>query len=135
MWREIIFAVFASSGFWAIVQYLLQRYDGKQKQLDEICDKLNQLSERVETNAATSARTHILRFSDELSSGVNHSQEYFRQVMDDIDTYEQFCMEHPRFRNSYAVMATQHIRETYAELLKKQEFNINGGDKNAENEQ
>lgn len=135
MWQEIILAVFASSGFWAIVQYLLQRYDGKQKQLDEICNKLNQLSERVETNAATSARTHILRFSDELSNDIDHSQEYFRQVLDDIDTYEQFCMEHPRFRNSYAVMAIQHIRDTYSELLKKQEFNINGGDKNAENEQ
>ena len=131
MLAEILIAVFASSGFWAVVQYMMQRHDGKQKQLDEICDKLNRLSERVETNAATSARTHILRFSDELTGGVVHSQEYFRQILDDIDTYEGFCTDHPKFRNSYAVMATQHIRDTYAKLLKTQEFSVNGGDDHA----
>ena len=122
MLAEILIAVFASSGFWAVVQYMMQRHDGKQKQLDEICDKLNRLSERVETNAATSARTHILRFSDELSSGVVHSQEYFRQQLDDIDTYEKYCEGHPDFRNSYAVSAIKHIRDTYQSLLEKHEF-------------
>ena len=105
MLTEILIAVFASSGFWAVVQCLIQRKDGKQRQLDEICEKLAQLSERVAMNTATSARTHILRFSDELSNGSHHSQEYFRQILDDIDTYEEFCLHHPQFRNSYAVRA------------------------------
>lgn len=133
MWLEIILAVFASSGFWAVVQYILQRYDGRQKQLDEIYDKLDKLSNRIETNSATSARTHILRFSDELSNGVEHSQEYFRQIMSDIDTYEEFCLAHPQYRNSYAVMASNHIRKTYEQLLSKQAFKI-GGDASGENE-
>lgn len=128
MLTEILIAVFASSGFWAVVQYLIQRKDGKQKQLDEICDKLNQLSERMATNMATSARTHILRFSDELSNGGHHSQEYFRQILDDIDTYEEFCANHPKFRNSYAVMASDHIRTTYQKLLERHEFGKEGDD-------
>ena len=119
---DIILAVFASSGFWALVQFLITRNDGTQKELQSIAQALNRLSDKVDTNAAVLARTHILRFDDELLNGVSHSQEYFRQQMDDIDTYEDFCRDHPNFRNSYTVMASEHIRGTYKKLLEKREF-------------
>ena len=133
MWTEVLVAVFASSGFWAVIQYVIQRRDGRKKQLDEISDKLTQLSEKVDANAAVLARTHILRFSDELSNGIQHSQEYFRQQLDDIDTYEEFCINHPSFRNSYTVMAADHIRRTYEVLLARQAFALKG-DEAHENE-
>ena len=110
--QTIFLAVFASSGFWAFIQYLLSRHDGTKKELQAISAQVAQLAEKVDSNAAVLARTHILRFDDELLNGVVHSQEYFRQQMDDIDTYEDFCKAHPDFRNSYTTIASEHIRGT-----------------------
>ena len=98
---DIILAVFASGGFWAFVQFLISRRDKTQQRLDEINDKMNKLSDKIDHNAAVLARTHILRFDDELLNGVKHSKEYFRQQLDDIDTYDEFCDKHPKFQNSY----------------------------------
>lgn len=123
---DIILAVFASSGFWAFVQFWINRNDGTQKELKQIREDVAKLSETVDKNAAVLARTHILRFDDELLNGISHSQEYFRQQLDDIDTYEEFCIRHPEFRNSYATIASEHIRETYRNLLEKREFSMKG---------
>lgn len=119
---DIILAVFASSGFWAFVQWLVNRKDGTQNELRKIAADVKELSDRVDENAAVLARTHILRFSDEILNGVEHSQSYFRQQMDDIDTYEKFCEAHDGFRNSYTTIAAEHIRETYKRLLENGEF-------------
>ena len=125
--QTIVMAVFASSGFWVFVQYLINRHDGTKKELQAISAQVARLSEKVDSNAAVLARTHILRFDDELLNGVVHSQEYFRQQMDDIDTYEDFCKAHPDFRNSYTTIASEHIRNTYKKLLEKREFSVEGG--------
>lgn len=125
--QTIVMAVFASSGFWAFIQYLINHHDGTRKELQAISAQVARLAEKVDSNAAVLARTHILRFDDELLNGVVHSQEYFRQQMDDIDTYEDFCKAHPDFRNSYTTIASEHIRDTYKKLLEKREFSVEGG--------
>ena len=124
--QTIVMAVFASSGFWAFVQHMINRHDGTKKELRAISVQVARLAEKVDSNVAVLARTHILRFDDELLNGVVHSQEYFRQQMDDIDTYEDFCKAHPDFRNSYTTIASEHIRDTYKKLLEKREFSVEG---------
>lgn len=119
---DIILAVFASSGFWALMQYLIQRHDGTKAELRKISSDVKELTEKVDKNAAVLARTHILRFDDEVLNGVKHSHEYYRQQLDDIDTYMSFCETHPDFKNSYTTIAAEHIRKTYKELLDKREF-------------
>lgn len=119
---DIILAVFASSGFWAFIQFWINRNDGTQTAIKHLSEKIDILADRIAENAAVLARTHILRFDDELLNGVTHSQEYFRQQMDDIDTYEDYCKAHPDFRNSYTTIASEHIRDTYKKLLEKREF-------------
>ena len=121
---EIILAVFASGGFWAFIQFLISRRDKTQQRLDEIAEKMSVLSGQIDRNAAVLARTHILRFDDELLNGIDHSKEYFKQQLDDIDTYDDYCRDHPDFQNSYAVMAAAHIKQTYQRLLEKGEFRI-----------
>lgn len=118
----LVGAIFASSGFWAFIQWLINRNDGTKAELKGIRDQLAKLSDEVKGNAAVLARTHILRFDDELLNGITHSQEYFRQQLDDIDTYEEYCVQHPEFRNSYATIASEHIRETYRKLLEQRAF-------------
>lgn len=118
----IISAIIGSNGIFALIQLLIQRYDSKKKGIDKISEQLEELSQKVDENAAVLARTHILRFSDELQNGVIHSREYFRQQLDDCDTYDQFCTTHPEFRNSYTQQAEQYIKDTYRHLLEKGEF-------------
>lgn len=97
-----------------IIQFLFSRRD-KSKEIEK---KIDALSEKVDENAATLARTHILRFSDEVKNGVKHSGEYWHQQLDDCDTYARFCEAHPNFRNSYTTEADRHIKEVYAQLIR-----------------
>lgn len=118
----IISAIIGSNGIFALITLLIQRHDSKKNGVQKISEQLSDLSDKVDENAAVLARTHILRFSDELQNGVIHSQEYFRQQMDDCDTYDKYCTANPGFKNSYTVLAEQHIKTTYQHLLEKGEF-------------
>ena len=106
--------------------YLIDRFDKKKKsnediviEIEKVSTKVDDLADTVDKNQAVLARTHILRFSDELKNGVEHSEEYFRQQLDDCDVYEKFCETHPEFKNSYTEIANRHIKETYERLLKE----------------
>ena len=122
----VILAVIGSSALWQTVVFLIDRFDKKRKsnadvfaEIEKVSSKVDGLADKVDENQAILARTHALRFSDELKRGEYHSLEYFRQQLDDCDTYEKYCEEHPNFRNSYTEMANKHIKETYERLLKE----------------
>ena len=122
----LVIAVIGSSALWQFGTYLIDRFDKKRKsnedivkEIDKVSKKVDDLSNKVDENQAILARTHILRFSDEISNHINHSNDYWRQTLQDCDTYERFCEEHPNFRNNYTVMANKHIKETYAKLLRE----------------
>lgn len=119
---SIITAIIGSNGLFSLLLYIFQKIDSKKNGVQKISEQLEELSQKVDENAAVLARTHILRFSDELQNGVVHSQEYFRQQMDDCDTYDKYCTANPGFKNSYTVLAEQHIKTTYQHLLEKGEF-------------
>ena len=119
----VVAAVLGSNGLWMLIQSRLARKDAKEDKTDKIIEAIKDLrtqvegiGSRVDRNAAVLARTHILRFNDELINGIQHSQEYFRQQLQDIDTYESYCRKHPDFQNSYALMAIDNIRSTIASL-------------------
>lgn len=112
--NKIAFAVIGSNALFSFVQFLVTRADNKKN----IEKKIDNLSEKIDENSAILARTHILRFSDEIKNGVIHSGEYWRQQLDDCDTYAKFCASHPGFKNSYTEAADEHIRETYKELMR-----------------
>lgn len=116
---EIIIAVLASSAVFSFIQFLISLGFSRKDKSKEISEKLDALAERVDENQAILARTHILRFSDEIRNGVEHSNEYFRQQLDDCDTYERYCEKHPEFKNSYTMIANKHIKETYERLTKE----------------
>ena len=127
----VVAAVLGSNGLWMLIQSRLARKDAKEDKTDKIIEAIKDLrtqvegiGSRVDRNAAVLARTHILRFNDELINGVQHSQEYFRQQLQDIDTYERYCDKHENFQNSYAVMAIENIKSTYRKLMEKGEFSI-----------
>lgn len=123
-WGGLLIALIGSEALFTFIQFMITRWDNKKNGIRAVADQIQKLSDKVDNNSAVLARTHILRFSDELSNGVIHSQEYFRQQMDDCDTYDQYCAAHPEFKNSYTVAAETHIKTTYQNLLAKGEFSI-----------
>ena len=115
-------AIVTASAIWDFIKFLINRKDGENKELKGIKSAIETLSDKVDRNQAILARTHILRFDDELINGIDHSKEYFSQQLQDIDSYEAYCKLHPDFRNNYAVIASEHIKKVYAELLDKGEW-------------
>ena len=66
------------------IQFMINRHDNKHDQNNAILERLNALDSKVEKiensldeRDAVLARTHILRFQDELYNNVKHSKEYF----------------------------------------------------------
>ena len=112
----IIGAVFASSGLWGLIQYIVARRDNTGDKIDKLMALVQEISERVDHSSATNARTRVLRFDDELINGIHHSKEYFQQTLEEIDTYEAYCSKHPDFKNNACVLAIEHIRRVYSHL-------------------
>lgn len=117
MTKEIILAIIGSGAFFSFIQFLITFIFTRKDKTKEIESKLDKLDEKIDTNQAILSRTHILRFNDELKNGISHSEEYFRQQLDDCDTYDDYCRAHPEFKNSYTEMASQNIKEAYRDLM------------------
>lgn len=118
----LIGAVLASGLIQFLIQLFFSRKD-KLKELETKIDgtnqKIDKVDEKIDMNQAILARTHILRFSDELKNGIEHSAEYFRQQLDDCDTYDEYCEAHPNFKNSYTMVANKHIKDTFERLTRE----------------
>lgn len=106
---DIIVTVIASGAFYSFIQFLLNRWDTKKG----IEKKVDDLADSFEADKATRARTNILRFCDDLHNHLYHSQDYFRQTIKDIDTYDKYCEKHPEFANGLTKMASEFIQEEY----------------------
>ena len=120
----IILAVVGSGAVFGFIQFLIQflvtRSDMKQNfgtQLTEMDQKIDrnheEINQKIDRNKAELCRTHILRFADDLRNNVHHSEEYFRQQLLDIDTYENFCKDNPTFSNGLTVIASAYIKEEF----------------------
>lgn len=130
---KIALAILGSTAVWQTVTWFVDRYDKRKtskedifkevekvnEEVKKIGGKVDSLALKVDENQAILSRTHILRFSDEIRNGVTHSNDYWRQQMQDCDTYERFCQEHPDFKNNYTDLANRYIKDTYEELLKE----------------
>ena len=118
----VIVSLLSATAVWDFVKFLINRKDDTKAQIVEVKKSISKLGDRIDENQAVLARTHIIRFDDELLNDINHSKEYFSQTLQDIDVYEVFCMDHPNFKNSYATAAINHIRSTYDDLLNKHDL-------------
>lgn len=95
----------------------------------EVLEQVNRLSKEVDTlkkdeelERARQARQRILHFNDEILFNKRHSKEHFDEILDDIDTYEEYCRTHEDYENNKAVLAIATIREVYKDCLKTHDF-------------
>ena len=123
-----IFSVLIGGGILGFIQFLITRKDNRNDKENDILSAIKTLSGRVEKieasldeRDAVLARTHILRFKDEIyfNGADSHSMEYYEQTLDDIQTYDRFCAENPRFANGRTKAAAEYIREEYDRLFKE----------------
>ena len=113
-------------GLLAFVQFLISRHDKKNDRFEEILEMMADIKKEVREikmdasrSEAVRSRTSILRFQDELYNNIRHSKEYFDQVLDDIDTYEKYCHDHPDFQNGRTKAAAKYVREERDRLFKE----------------
>ena len=111
---QIIVTIFASGGIFTLIQFLITRYDNKKNLGKLVNDKIDDLTDQFNEYRVIQARVHILRFSDDLKNGIPHSQEFYRQLLMDIDLYDQYTKEHPDFKNGMTVMAAENIKKEYS---------------------
>lgn len=108
LWALLL--IMFSSGFASsIVQLIFNKIDqkkGSQKKIDDLSNSFDEYKAQL-------ARTHILRFNDDLHNDVYHSEEYFKQTLLDIDTYDRYCKDHPNFANGLTIMASQNIKDEF----------------------
>ena len=69
----VIVSLLSATALWDFVKFLINRKDDTKAQIIEVKKSINKLGERINENQAVLARTHILRFDDELLNDVKHS--------------------------------------------------------------
>ena len=74
-----------------------------------------------ERNADT-LRMRILHFNNDLLRGDRHTREDFIEILAVIDAYEQYCKNHPNYRNNRASHAIANVGRVYDERLKLRDF-------------
>ena len=90
--------------------------------IDALAKKVDLLEAKEDQRDAVNKRVRILRFEDELQRDQKHTKDSFDQVMSDITDYNQYCEDHPKFRNKQTEQTVEHINKVYAERLEKHDF-------------
>lgn len=99
-----------------------EKHNEALEEVKKIRMELQELSTKVQDNQARGCRIRILRFEDEMRHDVSHSEDHFEQVMEDINTYEDYCGRHPDFHNGIGKHAMEHIKEVYDECVRQHKF-------------
>lgn len=118
----------AVAGVFSLVTLFINRFwakrDEKKGMLKEIQEKLNDHIAADDERYAVQCRTRILRFADELINEPKHlhTQGNFEQTLQDITDYDQYCAEHPKFRNELTLRSAEIIRKVYDECAREHKF-------------
>lgn len=67
-------------------------------------------------------RVRILRFGEEILRDIRHTKEHFDQILIDVTNYENYCREHPDFRNDVTTETIQHIKAVYKKCWEEHSF-------------
>lgn len=88
----------------------------------EIKEEAREHNEQNLEERAKNNRSKILRFDDELRIGIKHSYEYFEDILRTVHEYEDYCDNHPKFKNRQAESAINHIQSAYDEAHEENSF-------------
>ncbi len=140
----ILLAAMAAPGFWEVLKAIIDKvtnkkrvtneelaeslkeirkgYDSQQKDIDGLKESIQQMQKAESIKDAQAARRRILRFNDELLRNIDHSKEYFDDVLEDVKIYTDYCEQHKDFANGKTVMAKKNIEHCYEQCMEKHSF-------------
>ena len=90
--------------------------------IDNLDKKMDKLQQSNDESMALTWRYRILRFNDEVKQEVNHTEEHFNQILEDITKYEKYCKENPDFENNKASLAIDNIKKVYKKCTEEGTF-------------
>lgn len=94
----------------------------EQRLHNEILSVRDELVVLVTEKEAINARYRIIRFHGEILNGIHHSKDHFEQILKMIDACETYCKIHEDFITTQCKSSCEHIKEIYAERLRKKDF-------------
>lgn len=92
------------------------------QELQSVKTDVADIREEAKEREATSRRTRILEFGDEILHEVDYSKEHWDQILLDITAYENYCDDHPRYMNNVAKATIKHIKDMYQKHLQEDSF-------------
>lgn len=99
------------------------------KELEEVRKHQKETQEKMDNHIQTDDkrdadlhRSRILQFNTELLRDIKHTREDFIEALAEIDEYENYCKEHPKYENNRATHAISNIKRVYDERLEKHDF-------------
>lgn len=101
---------------------VMERVQELKSIVNELQTEVQRIQKEEELERARQARQRILRFNDEILFEKRHSKEHFDEILDDINTYEEYCRTHEDYENNKAVLAIATIKEVYRDCLKTHDF-------------
>lgn len=106
----------------AVNKEMLDKLDTLQNKVNELEKMDKQQNEERDKDNALEARRRILRFADECRRKEKHSEEYFNNVLEDINDYKKYCHEHETFENEKAVIAISIIEMAFKHCYENDDF-------------
>jgi predicted nucleic acid-binding protein len=117
---SIIIAILGSQWFASWIQ----NHNSKsiRTEINSIQSEIGKMKTSEELREIKNTRRRILRFNDELLNSIDHSKEYFDEIVSDIDDYRRFTNSHPDYSNGKANLACENIERVYRNCLEKKTF-------------
>lgn len=108
----------------AINGEVLEKVSMLETKVDKLESDVSDMRNEEDERNAKAARVRILHFGDELlhNPEQRHSKEHFDEILQSITEYNQYCADHPNFKNNMTEATAKHILRTYQKCLEKHSF-------------
>lgn len=116
----------------SLITFFSNRKYQKHNENSEILNKITDLEkkqikmeEKFDYERASQARTRILIFNNEIMRGINHTKDYFDDIIENsIDVYELYynSPNHKNLKNGIARSAIKNIYRVYDNLIQTNSF-------------
>ena len=98
------------------------RIDTIDRQLSALDNRMAQSEKEDRERNAKQARVRLLRFNGELIRKKRHTREEFKNVIKDVDEYEEYCSANPEFKNNEAKLSIENIKRQYQKCQDQGDF-------------